>query len=329
MSITTPDVSVCMLTYYHEKYIRQAIESVLSQKTNYIYELVISDDCSKDGTREIIQEYHDKYPDRIRINYNEENQGIPQNMFIARSMCRGRYIVHLSGDDYWINDEKLETQVRFLDDHPEYVGVACRIELRMDDSEKAYGLVPAENSHVNVPFTLRDYENCIPLAMHGLLMRNFFTTDEGREYFAQARSISKYVDDAVDEVLLLRKGPVFVLDLTSDAHRVVNVSTEKNNYNSRYSRIDKFRHHIELINNMNSRWGDEIDYSNWYAEHMAAGIVGMLTSMRMREYGRAFKLVPLEYRKPFYKSVYIKSIPHIVGMIKSRLSRKKPVIDRK
>ena len=323
MPTPIPDVSICMLTYFHEKYIRQAIESVLSQKTHYTYELVISDDCSQDGTREIIQEYRDKYPDRIRLNLNEENQGIPQNMFIARSMCRGRYLVHLSGDDYWINDDKLETQIRFLDDHPEYVGAACRIELRMDDSKIAYGLVPADDSRVNVPFTIRDYEKCIPLAMHGLLMRNYFTSEEGREYFAQARSISKYVDDAVDEVLLLRRGPVFVMDLVSDAHRVVNVSTDNNNYNSRYSRVDKFRHHIELINNMNSRWGDEIDYTEWYAEHTATGIVGMLSSLRFKEYAQVFAEIPKDYRRPFYRSVYVRSIPCIVNMIKNRLSRRK------
>ena len=322
MQTSTIDVSICMLTYFHEKYIRQAIESVLSQKTHYTYEIVISDDCSQDGTRKIIQEYHDKHPELIRINLNETNQGIPQNMFIARSMCRGRYIVHLSGDDYWINDRKLEIQIGFLDDHPEYVGAACRIELRMDDSDTAYDLIPMDDSRLNIPYTISDYERCIPLATHGLMMRNFFDTEEGREYFAQARSISKYVDDAVDEVLLLRKGPVYVLDLISDAHRVVNVSTDKHNYNSRYSRIDKFRHHIELINNMNSLWGEEIDYTNWYAEHTATGIVGMLSSMKIKEYMRAFEEIPMEYRKPFYRSVYIKSIPHIAGMIKSRLSRR-------
>ena len=67
------DVSVYMLTYYHEKYIRQAIESVLSQKTHYNYEIVISDDYSQDGTREILREYQEKYPDIIRVNLNEKN----------------------------------------------------------------------------------------------------------------------------------------------------------------------------------------------------------------------------------------------------------------
>lgn len=310
------DVSVCMTTYYHEKYIRQAVDSVLAQKTHFRYEIVISDDCSQDGTVEILREYERNYPDIIRLNVNETNLGIPANIFKARSMCRGRYITNLSGDDYWINDEKIEIETRFLDEHPEYSGVACCIELRMDDSDTAYAMIPEGKGMLNKPYTLREYEKCIPLGTHGLLWRNYFLTEEGRAYFAQAREISEFVDDAVDEVLLLRKGPIYVMDIISDAHRVVASDMEKKNYNSRYSRLEKFRHHIELLNGMSARWGVEIDFTGWYANYLATGILCMFLSRDFAGYRAVISTIPPGYRSR------VRWIPYAFKLITDRLRRK-------
>lgn len=315
------DVSVYMLTYYHEKYVAQAIESVLSQKTHYKYELVISDDCSGDRTQEIIKEYQSRYPDKIRININEENIGIPSNIYKARTMCRGRYITNLSGDDYWINDDKLEKETAFLEKHPEYSAVACRIELRMNDEKTAYASVPSDIRMVNRAFELKDYEKCLPLGTHGLFMKNYFLTKEGREYFGMAGEISRYVDDAVDEVLLLLKGPIYVLDIVSDVHRVVEVSGDRNNYNSRYTRLEKFTHHIDLLNTMYEKWGDRIDFSGWYANYLATGILSMLVSRDFKGYRSVIRTIPGSFKRPFYKSVYIRWIPYAVRTVAGRISR--------
>lgn len=316
------DVSVYMMTYFHENYVRQAIESVLSQKTSYRFELVISDDCSQDGTVDILREYAEKYPGIIRVNINKTNLGIPANIFKARTMCRGRYITNLSGDDYWIDDSKIETETRFMDEHPEYSAVACRIELRMNDSEIAYDVVPADDSFLNRPFTICDYEKCKPLGTHGLFMRNYFLTEEGRAYFAQAREISEYVDDAVDEVLLLRKGPIYILDITSDAHRVVASDVEKKNYNSRYTRLEKFKHHIDLLNAMSSRWGDEIDFSEWYANYLATGILSMIIGRDYKEYRGVISTIPDKYKHFTNRpGIYIRWFPYAFRIIFGRLHR--------
>lgn len=317
----TPDVSVYMLTYFHEKYITEAIESVLSQKTGYSFELVISDDCSQDGTAGILREYESKYPGIIRVNYNAENIGIPANMYKARCMCRGRYITVLAGDDYWIRDDKIETETRFMDEHPEYVALFNRLEVRMDGSDTAYELVPPESVKLDREYSLDNYERCEPLATHGFFMRNYFLTEEGRRYFAQAREISEYVDDAVDEVLILRKGPVFIMDDAFDAHRVVAPTEDKKNYNSRYTRLEKFTHHIELLNGMSSRWGDEIDFSRWYAKFTSMGILGLLSSLDFAGYKKVFKTIPGKYTHPFMKGAYVRSVPFIFGQVASRIRR--------
>lgn len=314
------DVSVYMLTYYHEKYLRQAIESVLSQETHYKFELVISDDYSQDGTRAILEEYEKKYPDIIRVNYNDHNIGIPSNIFKARSMCRGRYITVLSGDDYWIRKDKLEIETKFLDEHEKYVALFNGIELRMDDSEMPYDKVPRDRTMLNREYTLEDYEKCVPLGTHGFFMRNYFLTEEGRDYFAQARQISEFVDDAVDEVLILRKGPVYLLDIYTDAHRVVNSNDGKKNYNSRYTKLEKFKHHIDLLNGMSARWSKEINFSNWYANYTAVGILSMLLTRQFKKYKEVFKTIPTEYKR-FPANVYIKSIKYIFLFVVSRFKR--------
>ena len=104
-----------MITYNHEKFIGQAIESVLMQKTNFDYELVIGEDCSTDGTKDIIIQYQKKNPEQIKLLPNEKNIGCNQNFIRTLSACNGEYIAILEGDDFWTSQNKLQKQVDFLD----------------------------------------------------------------------------------------------------------------------------------------------------------------------------------------------------------------------
>jgi len=112
-------VSVAMLTYNHEKYIAQAIESVLMQETDFDYEIVIGEDCSTDKTREIVIEYQKKHPDKIQLLLPEKNIGANANYIQTNYACNGEYLAYLEGDDFWIDREKLQKQVSFLDDNTE------------------------------------------------------------------------------------------------------------------------------------------------------------------------------------------------------------------
>ena len=108
-------VSVDMITYNHEKYIAQAIEGVLMQKTKFRYELVIGEDCSTDSTRSICLEYKNKFPDIIKLRLPEKNLGMQQNGLENALACSGKYIAICEGDDYWIDPFKLQKQVDFLE----------------------------------------------------------------------------------------------------------------------------------------------------------------------------------------------------------------------
>ena len=114
MSIKLPTVSVCCITYNHEAYLAQAIESVLMQQTDFDVEMVIGEDCSSDNTRAIAQEYERRYPGRVRVLVHPQNLGIMRNLMATRVACQGEFIAFLEGDDYWIDDTKLQRQVDAL-----------------------------------------------------------------------------------------------------------------------------------------------------------------------------------------------------------------------
>jgi glycosyltransferase involved in cell wall biosynthesis len=111
-------LSVMMITYNHEKFIAQALESVLAQRVNFDYEIVIGEDCSTDRTREILRSICQRYPKRIVPLLRDKNIGAMRNMEATLAACRGEYLALLEGDDYWTCPEKLQKQVDFLNSHP-------------------------------------------------------------------------------------------------------------------------------------------------------------------------------------------------------------------
>lgn len=122
--MTIPLVSICSITYNHAPFIRQCLDGFLMQQCNFPIEIIINDDCSTDGTTEIIREYAEKYPDKIFPIFHEENQyskgvrGMFQKFVFPKA--RGKYIALCEGDDYWTDPLKLQKQVDFLESHPDY-----------------------------------------------------------------------------------------------------------------------------------------------------------------------------------------------------------------
>lgn len=114
-------VSINCITYNHEKYIADAIESFLMQTTNFNIEILIHDDASTDSTAEIIREYEVKYPDLIKPIYQKENQYSKGNSVnrINIKRAKGKYIALCEGDDYWLDPYKLQKQVDYMEKHPE------------------------------------------------------------------------------------------------------------------------------------------------------------------------------------------------------------------
>lgn len=115
-------VSICCITYNHAKFVKYALEGFLMQKTNFRYEIIIHDDASTDNTKDIIEKYKKKYPDLIRTIYQSENQYSQGKPFIENTfeIAKGKYLAICEGDDYWIDEKKLQKQVDFLEKNLEY-----------------------------------------------------------------------------------------------------------------------------------------------------------------------------------------------------------------
>lgn len=114
-------VSICMITYNHESFLSEAIESVMMQKTSFTFELIIGEDCSTDNTRKICQEFKAKYPEKIRLLLPENNLGAIANFLATFRACEGKYVAICEGDDYWTDPYKLQKQVDFLEANTDFV----------------------------------------------------------------------------------------------------------------------------------------------------------------------------------------------------------------
>ncbi|MBR5175310.1 MAG: glycosyltransferase [Bacteroidales bacterium] len=114
-----PLASIVVITYNQEKSLPVTLDSLLAQKTSFPFEIVVGDDCSKDGTRTVLADYADRYPEIIRPIYNEHNLGILGNYVSTLRQCRGKYISGCAGDDHWSDPEKLQLQVDIMEKDPE------------------------------------------------------------------------------------------------------------------------------------------------------------------------------------------------------------------
>jgi glycosyltransferase involved in cell wall biosynthesis len=116
-------LSVCMITYNHEHYIREAIEGILLQETTFDFELIIANDKSTDKTEIIILALIENHPKGNLIKYfsHTENKGMMANFIFALQQCEGKYIALCDGDDYWTDPQKLQKQIDYLEANPDYV----------------------------------------------------------------------------------------------------------------------------------------------------------------------------------------------------------------
>lgn len=138
-----PLLSVCLITYNHAKYIKQAIEGILMQKTDFSWELIIADDCSTDGTREIIIDFQKQYPDLIRLVLQEKNVGPNQNWLNLITASESKYIAYLEGDDYWIDPLKLQKQVNILLEFPDTIICGARARTWNEKKKEFTSITPA------------------------------------------------------------------------------------------------------------------------------------------------------------------------------------------
>jgi glycosyltransferase involved in cell wall biosynthesis len=122
-----PKVTVCVITYNQERYIRECLQSLVTQQTDFDFEVIVGDDCSTDGTRAIVQEFVERYPRIVRPLFQPTNTGGSRNNLEVHAAARGTYVAHLDGDDYSLPD-RLQAQSDLLDADPDCNAVWHRVD---------------------------------------------------------------------------------------------------------------------------------------------------------------------------------------------------------
>lgn len=161
-------LSICLITYNHEKYIREAIEGILIQKTNFDIELVIGEDSSSDKTRDICEEYVQKYPQLIKLLPKTKNLGMMPNFIRTYNACQGEFIALIEGDDYWTDPEKLQKQVDYLIQNPNCSLCAHDVNLVYENVPEVY---PFQAVWTKDRFEFKDIFGCHFISTLSLVFR--------------------------------------------------------------------------------------------------------------------------------------------------------------
>lgn len=215
-------LSVCVRTHNQERFIKEALESVLRQHTTFPFEIIISDDASRDGTVVILQEYQKQYSDKIRLLLLETNVGGPENLKRVIEACSAKYVTCLDGDDFYTDVYKLQKQVDVLEAHPEYA--ACfHNTWSADKAGKLYGLFNRPDFHA-----VHDAREFIRerwfVPIHSAVLRREFI--EFPEWYNTVMN-----DDYVVHLSVAKHGPYFYMPDVMVAYRYHEDNTSRAYHN--------------------------------------------------------------------------------------------------
>lgn len=154
----SPKVQVVCITYKHEKFLAEALDSFVRQKTNFPFEVLVGDDCSPDGTGAIAAEYAKRYPDIIKNIPREANMGPTRNMMDLISHCTAPYLAFCEGDDFWVDDYKLQKQYDFMEKHPEVNFCFTKTRIQFPDDWGIIDWYKPINGEIIIPDSLPGYK---------------------------------------------------------------------------------------------------------------------------------------------------------------------------
>lgn len=263
-------VTVTVVTYNQEKWIRQTLDSILAQETDNPYEVIIGEDHGTDGTRAICQEYAEKYENVILLPLTE-NLGVTANWVQCVKAGCGKYIMGCAGDDYWHNPKKIQMQVDFMDAHPECVVCHTDIdELRERDGsilqnvKQTRGIVPPEGKIQQQILCGKEQISAVTMCIRREAFEKYVPADE----FARRRFPR---EDWPTLLVLSAHGDIRYIPVSTATYRVGQESiTRTSNYDKIFMRAKKDKEMTEYLYSLFPEWGpfedgfwfDNIGYHN-------------------------------------------------------------------
>lgn len=308
-------VSIVCCAYNHEKYIREALEGFVSQKTDFRYEVIVHDDASTDNTADVIREYAEKYPELIRPILQTKNlrtQKISMHKYYTAPAVRGKYVALCEGDDYWIDPYKLQKQFDVMEVNEDCTMCVHKNEKIKEDGTRMGEFMPSidiARGKIDTQGFL-DIQKYYPFQTATYFMR----ADIWKGYIDNPPEFRK-VSDVGDEPMLLfmvAKGYIYYIPDCMSCYRICSIGSwsEKNKNNSQ-KRIA----HIERMYQMMCLYDEFTDHKFDCHLHLFRG--------RMFLYNKNFKELLKKENKPYLRQlsfkkrlfVYIASVFPVAGKL--------------
>lgn len=214
---TEPVLTIIFVVYNHEKYVLKALKSIEEQRIECTYEVIVGEDHSMDRSGEILRRYQNNAPKNWYFLYRDHNLGMLRNISDLLYRARGKYVIVLEGDDYWIYPDKLNSQIAFLEEHAEYSGCAHGVRvIDADGNDRPAGYIHGKRSGT---YGVRDYlHELLPGQTASFLYRNYFR--EGR-LFQYLNNNALYPMDRFIAFVIASKGKIRCIDQEWSAYRYI------------------------------------------------------------------------------------------------------------
>lgn len=248
-------VTICVVTYNQEQWIRQTLESILAQQTNYPYEVIIGEDHGSDGTRAICQEYADRY-ENVTLLPITENLGVTANWIRCVQAGKGKYIMGCAGDDWWHNPNKIQLQLDFMEAHPDCVVCHTDIDEYNENTQatvrnymQTRGIVPPEGKIQKEILSGKEHISAVTMCIRRETFEKYVPADE----FAKRRFPR---EDWPTLLVLAAHGDILYLPESTATYRVGQESiTRTSDYEKIIRCAQKDKEMTEFLYSLFPAWG--------------------------------------------------------------------------
>ena len=317
MESQRPMVSILMLAYNHEKYIRQALDGILMQKVNFTYEIVVGEDCSQDNTRVILLKYKKEHPDKIILILNEKNIGMHRNLSKVREHCTGKYVASCEGDDYWTDPSKLQKQVDFLENNSQFIGTAHKVEI-VDENGNLINGFNMDMYCKDKIYTIKHAEKGImPGQSASLVYRNILSNDP---VTINAINNCKANGDKIMSVYLALNGNIYCLDEVMSHHRWVTTGGDSWSARTKGKNMNLylFKSYVELSKLAQQLKGYEMDYTERYLSCGLGAFIILIKNPNRNNY-KIFIEIIKNYKSKSEMALYI--LKRFISFPRRRINR--------